>query len=156
MEIRAAQTGDAPGLAKLFLQFWEAHSDCGDPVLELSKHRTLADEKKAALRYMRKKDTHLIVAVEGGEALGYIEVLIKKNDPIFKEQEYGYLDSCVVNKWARRSGIGKMLIRAAFAFLRKKDIRSVKTNVYLSNRTASAFWKKTGFRPISAMMLKKI
>ena len=88
--------------------------------------------------------------------IGFIELLIKKNDRIFKVRKYGYINSLTVDKKLRKKGIAKQLVDHAIKFFKDKKINYVRTNVYLSNKIAHKFWPKLGFKPESQFMLKKI
>jgi ribosomal protein S18 acetylase RimI-like enzyme len=156
MKVHVARISDARGIAKLFLQFWEAHRDCKDPQLILRKERTAQEETFSAKKYIRKKDTIFIVAKEGTKILGYLEIIIKKNASIFKIEKYGYFDSIVIDKCYRKKGLGRCLVNEGIKILRKKGISFIKTNVYLTNIAARKFWEKEGFVGTSMIMIKKI
>ncbi len=155
MRIRKARLSDAEDLARLYLQFWEVHGDV-DPLLKLARKPILKREAEQARKDIRKKGTHIFVAVEEGHAIGFIELLIKKNHPVFSIKKYGYLNSCVVDKRYRRKGVAQKLVRYGIAFLKKKGARHMKTNVYASNKAALKAWEKVGFKEISKIMLKRL
>jgi ribosomal protein S18 acetylase RimI-like enzyme len=155
MLIRKAKPADAEGLARLYLQFWKAHRDA-DPLLKLAERPTLKNQKEQARKDIARKGTHLFVSVEDGRILGYIELLIKNNDPLFRVRRYGYLNSCVVDEKHRRKGIAQKLTEHGLDSLKARGIRHVKTNVYRSNRAALRTWVKLGFKEISKHMTKKL
>jgi ribosomal protein S18 acetylase RimI-like enzyme len=155
MIIRKAERSDAPGIARLYMQFWKAHRGC-DPLLALKRKPALAHETRQAKKDMRKRGTYVFVAEEKGRVKGFMELLIKRNDPVFSIRNYGYLNSCVVDARCRKRGIARQLTRHALGFLKGKRIGYVKTNVYLSNKGAAAVWRRLGFREISEMMIRKI
>jgi len=155
MMIRKARLSDAEGLARLYLQFWKAHRKA-DPLLRLRKKLSLAGEAEAAKKDLRKRNCTIFVALAQGRVVGFIDLLVKKNDPMFVVKEYGYVDSLVVDQRHRKKGIASALVLCGLSYLRGKGIRDVKLNLYCSNRIAMAVWRKLGFREISKNMIRKI
>ncbi|MFO8016865.1 MAG: GNAT family N-acetyltransferase [Candidatus Woesearchaeota archaeon] len=153
--IRRAKLKDSMDIARLSLQFWEAHPP-RDPMLELKRKPTLKKEAEQAEKDIRKKNTIILAAEKEGKIIGCSELLIKKNEGIFRVEKYGYINTMVVDRKHRKKGIAKKLADEALKFFRSKGIKYVRTNVYLSNRQAEKFWLGTGFRPESQFMLKKI
>ncbi|MBN2459859.1 GNAT family N-acetyltransferase [Candidatus Woesearchaeota archaeon] len=153
--IRRAKISDAEGLAKLYLQFWEPHKVC-DPLIELKKELSCKNQLDFARKDIKKKATNIFVAAESNKVVGFIEVLIKKNDACFKINRYGYINACVTDKDERGKGIAKMLTEHALAFLKSKGIRFVRLNVYHINQAAIAVWQKLGFKPQSMNLFKKL
>ncbi len=155
MEIRKAKLSDAPGLARLYLQFWDNHERY-DPLLRLKKRQTLKSETEQARKDIRKRNHAILVAVEDGQVIGFTEVLIKRREPIFKVKTSGYINSIVVGLSHRESGVGTALVLHALEFFKGKGIRHVKTNAYLHNKAALAMYGKTGFKAISSILIKDI
>ncbi len=153
MIIRKARLSDAENLAEMYTQFWEYHKD--DPLIELEKKISIKNQVEFAKKDIIKKNVNIFVAVIDNNIVGFIEVLMKKNDKCFKIKEYGYLNSAVTHKDYRRQGIARVLDDFALKFLRKKNIKYIKTNVYNSNKNAVETWKKLGFKPLSTIMIKK-
>ena len=155
MEIRKAKLSDAKGLAKLFLLFWDSHKGV-NPLLELRKKPTLESETKEAKKYIRKGKPEIFVAVDDDSVIGFIEVSIKKNEPVFKVKKSGYIESLVVDKKCRRAHVGSSLLAYVKALLKKRGVGYITVTVYPSNRLAVEFWKKTGFKDISKIVISEI
>ena len=155
MLIRKAKAADAEGLARLYLQFWKAHRGT-DPLLKLVEAPTLTNQKEQAKKDIARKGTHLFVSEEDGRIIGFIELLIKNNAPLFSVRRYGYLNSCVVDEKHRRKVIARKLTEHGLDFLKTRGITHVKTNVYYSNRTALRTWERLGFQGISKNMMKDL
>lgn len=153
--IRKAKEIDAEDLAKLFLQFWDSHNKL-DPLLEFEKKVTLKNQIDFAKKDIRKRSTHIFVADLNGKVIGFVEVLIKKNESCFKIKEYGYLNSATTDKNYRGQGIARALTDVALKFLEDKGIKYVKTNVYNSNDVAMKTWNKLGFKPQSTFLIKRL
>jgi len=154
MMIRKPTLKDKEGLARLYVQFWQAHPN-KDPLIAIKKKPTPKNQIKAAERDLRNRNIHLFIAEDRGNVAGFIELLIKKNHKIFKVRRFGYINSLVIGKKYRKKGVGKLLVKKAIGFFRQEKIRYVRTNVYFSNKTAAKAWPKMGFRPESMFMMKK-
>jgi len=140
MIIRKAILSDAEDLAKLYIQFWEPHKNC-DPLVELNKKINLKNQTEFAKNDIKRRNRYILVAEEDNKAVGFIEFFIKKNESFFKIKEYGYLNSVAVDKYYRKQGIAKTLTQHAITFLKKKNIRYVKANVYNINKIAIKSWQ---------------
>ena len=57
------------------------------------------------------------------------------------------IEDVVVAAPARRQGIGRALIEAAFAFARQRDVRRVEITVISENHDAAAVYLAMGFTP---------
>lgn len=154
MIIRKPIQKDKAGLAKLYVQFWQAHPN-KDPLIAIKKRPTPKNQIRAAERDLRNRNIHLFIAEDKGKVAGFIELLIKKNHKIFKVKRFGYINSLVIDKRYRKKGICRLLVKKAMGFFRQKKIRYVRTNVYFSNRTAIKTWPKMKFKPESMFMIKK-
>ncbi len=154
-KIRKAKQSDAKDLARLYIQFWEAHKKV-DPLLEFNKKITLKNQIEFAKKDIRKRNTITLVADLNGRIIGFIEFFIKKNEPCFKIKEYGYLNAATTHKEFRGKGVMKELTKAATKMLREKRIKYIKTNVYNSNDAAMKTWIKSGFKPQSTLLIKSI
>jgi len=156
--VRKAKLSDADSLAKLYLQFWEPHKGC-DPLIALKKELSHKNQVAFAIKDIKKSGTHILVAIDGendSKVVGFIEVLIKKNDACFKISRYGYINACVTDKDERGKGIARKLTEHAFTFLKSKGIKFVRLNVYHINPTAISVWQKLGFKPQSMNMFKEL
>jgi len=155
MRIRKAIMKDKEGLAKLYLQFWEAHPNI-DPLISIKKKPTLKNQIKAAAKDIKKKDEHYLIADDHGRVAGFIELHIKKNHKMFKVSRFGYINSLVVDKKYRKKGIARLLLKEGLKFFKARKMKYVRTNIYFSNKAAIKVWPKMGFRKESMFMLKKI
>lgn len=154
--VRKAHIYDAEALARLYLQFWEVHKDI-DPLIQLAEEPTLQNQVEGAKRDLRKRTTHIFVAVkkETNEVIGCIEFFVKKNEDCFKIKEYGYLDACVIDEKHRRKGVARELTEAALKFFKDKGITYVKTSVYNVNEPGQKVLQTLGFNPQSITLIKR-
>lgn len=153
--IRKAKLSDAKGMVRLYLQFWEPHKGV-DPLLEPDKRPTLKNQIELAKKDIKKKNSHIFVAVKDNKIIGLIGFLIKKNEDCLKIKKYGLLDFSVTDKKHRRKGVAKGLTRFGFKFLRDKGIKYVRIKVYNKNKAAFKAWQRLGFKPQSIHMIKRL
>jgi ribosomal protein S18 acetylase RimI-like enzyme len=155
-KIRKAKSSDAEDIAVLYLQFWETHKGC-DPLLELRTTPTYKQEVESAKRDIRKRSLNIFVATMNNKVVGFIEIIIKRNDETyFRIKEYGYLNSVIVHEDYRRRGIAKALIETGLNFLKEKGIEYIKTCVYDFNEESERLMQESGFVRLSRTMIKRI
>jgi len=154
MEVRKACAADARGIASLYLEFWAVHEGI-DPLLRLKRRPTLASETEEALKDLRKRDIVILVAVEGARVLGYVEVKIVKAGRHLRMERFAVIDSLVVGRKSRRSGVGKALVSSTLSYLEGRGVRYARLNVYDSNPGAFAFWESQGFKPRARLLSRE-
>jgi ribosomal protein S18 acetylase RimI-like enzyme len=155
LTIRKARLEDAEQLAKLYLQFWEAHknpSPLHEPRVKVDYNNLVKDAKKT----IKDKEIYTYVAEENGEIVGYIGFLIWTNISYFKIRKYGYIDEIVVDKKHRKTGIARQLLDFTEELFRKRGIRYIQLRVELKNEIAQKAWEKMGFKRDSIEYLKEI
>ena len=158
MKIRKAKKGDELYIAELSTQFWKAHKNINDPLLEPFKKLTFKDHIKNAKKSINNKDKNhfFLVAEIEDKVVGAKEFFIKTQDSFFKIRRYGYLDSTSVHEKYRKKGIAKALTNETLKILGKKGIKYVKSNVYIKNKIAMNTWTKLGFKPLYINLFKTI
>jgi ribosomal protein S18 acetylase RimI-like enzyme len=150
--IRRAKPKDAKGLARLYLQFWEPHRNV-DPLIKMKNKNNFKSLLTIARKEIKRRNLYIFVAVRGEKVVGFLEVLIKKNDEYHKIRNYGYFSSAVTHRDHRGQGIAKALTIAGLNFLKAKGIEYVRANVYNSNKIAMRTWQRLGFKPQSTMLI---
>jgi ribosomal protein S18 acetylase RimI-like enzyme len=154
-KVRKARLSDAEGLGRLYLEFWGPHRKV-DPLIEMRRKITVKKEIESAKKEIKSKKSFTFVADKDGEIIGFIELLIKKNDRCFKVKKYGYLNAAATLKKYRGKGVAKALAKAGFKSLKDKGIEYVQGRVYNTNKTALEAWEKIGLKPQSTMLFKKL
>ncbi len=98
---------------------------------------TLDDSRDGIARYLARNPETCFVAVEQGNIVGAI---LSGHDG-----RRGHISHTAVSPAFQRRGIGKALVEAALAALRKQDIAKVNLVVFARNEAGNAFREKLGF-----------
>ncbi|OHD57574.1 MAG: hypothetical protein A2014_02990 [Spirochaetes bacterium GWF1_49_6] len=152
--IREAVERDIEGIIPVWKQFIKLHADL-DPREVKIPHaeeifRTLLRER------LTGKDTGVLVAVAENEIAGFILIKIEKDDPVFPDPVFGFVEIIAVSEKGRRHGIGEILYQKALNWFKERGASSIRLFIVPKNIQASSFWKKMGFSPYLELLYKKI
>lgn len=95
------------------------------------------DSREGIEKYLRRNPKTCFVAEENGNIAG---VILSGHDG-----RRGYIHHTAVHPHFRQRGIGKELVDAALAALKKEGISKVALVVFAHNENGNAFWEKMGF-----------
>lgn len=112
-----------------------------EPVIKLWLDFFIEDTKDIVKSYLEKKYTRgeFLVAVEGGKIIGFIGF----SKDVFYESDY--IESIVVNKKFRRSGVAQLLIEEFEKQAIENGRRRVFSSVEPQNRIAVQMHKSLGY-----------
>ncbi len=151
MEIKEADSKDAPKIVDLWLEFMKEHDDIVLNKNPKLKKFTIKDKemkrvyKKFLGANIRSKSGTAFIAKENNAIAGYTLVLLKDEIPIFKNKKIGYISDLYVKKGFRKQGISSKLKDKAVQWLTKKDVKFISLSVYSANNAAHSIYKKWGF-----------
>jgi len=153
--IRNATERDIPAMLALWkkLQAFEAPFG-GD------YWRTTPDAPGSFERFLRNEiaspDFVMLVAEDGGHAVGFLTGKIQDRPPIFIVQKELHVDNLYVEKVFRGKGLGRRLLASAEAKAKAHGARMLTLLVALENRPALSLYREFGLKPFSMKMAKKI
>src|SRR5262249_14237365 len=93
-----------------------------------------------------KADVAVIVAEENGEVIGYAYAGLEGRDYMALRGPAGALYDVVVDPNHRRNGAGRLLVRAALAFLKERGWARVVLSTATQNAGAQRLFESLGFR----------
>ncbi len=157
--IREAKPEDAKRLCELGNEFLK-HLEGDSPLLKLEKLNLSKASIKSWQKGLEKppKDFFTFVAEKDNKILGYMELMIKDNEPLhlFKIKKFGWIEAVVVDKKFRNQKIGKQLYEYAIKLFKNKNITYIRLSVFLKNELGHSFWIRKGFKEESVEMIKKL
>jgi ribosomal protein S18 acetylase RimI-like enzyme len=105
-----------------------------------------------------KWDGCILVADHDGRVVGFICVLARfdSQDMIEANTKYAYVTDIAVTSKMRGQGIGLKLLEEAEAFSRQRGANVLRLNVLAKNRSARAFYERTGFRELEIKLIKPL
>ncbi len=86
----------------------------------------------------RIKESHVFVAVEGGEVIGFVDVELRG--------EEGVVEGIAVKEEYRGLGVGKRLLSAALAFLAYLGVKRIRLMTLEGNIPARRLYESLGFK----------
>lgn len=123
---------------------------------ELSYDIPMDELTKRFENVMGREDHAVFVAKDASEnALGLIHAYERA---ALEKPVEAYIQSLVVSKNARRSGVGKMLNEAAEEWAKDRELQSIALHTQVHRADAVSFYTKEGYAEItqSRMLRKKI
>jgi GNAT superfamily N-acetyltransferase len=151
--IRRAVDLDIPRIVELFEQVDELHREALPWMF-----RKLEQPRSAEVleRFICGSDRATFVAIEGdaGPVVGVLVVILREGPkpPLVRPARVAEIDNLVVDRAARRRGIGKALVGAALAWSRDVNAERTELGVYDFNEEARLFYESLGFATVFRRM----
>jgi len=141
--VREADSRDLDRVAALWTAI-TAHHEGLDPLWRMR------DDAGAELRQLlgalaRDSDAAIFVFDRDGDLPGMCIVRVDRSPPILEEVERAEITDLGVREDARRAGIGRALVAAAFDWVRDCGVERVEVQVASGNAEGQAFWRSLGF-----------
>lgn len=144
--VRPATEDDLPALGRLGALLVEVHHGF-DP------QRFMAPRPGASEGYARflasrltDPDTRVLVAEWDQRVAGYVYVTVEPLSWAELREACGYVHDVVVEPWARRHGVARALMLAAFAWMTEQGVPRVVLMSAASNVDAQRVFEGLGFR----------
>jgi putative acetyltransferase len=107
-----------------------------------------SDTRRAIAAYLRRNPRLSFVAEQGGRIIGAVLC--------GHDGRRGYLHHLAVSKRHRRRGIGRLLVNACLAKLRKAGIQKCNIFIFANNAAGMKFWAHTGWSLRTELRLMQI
>ena len=145
VNIREAVVEDVPAIIELWKELMDFHKE-RDRIFSRSAngHERFAD---FITGHISSETSNLFVAEAGKDIVGYCLAIVEKYPPVIEIKEYGLVQDLGVTEKYQHGGIGKRLLEEAQSWFSKKGVHRVEARVAKSNRLATDFWAKMGFKP---------
>jgi ribosomal protein S18 acetylase RimI-like enzyme len=150
--IRPAKAGDVDAVARLWDALVEHHRALDADLPSATEH--------GAMRYARRLLDHLddpaarlLVAVRGGEIVGYVlGVVVDLAPEMFAQEPSGFLADIYVSAAHRRAGVGRALVEGLMDWFREKGLRYFEWHTAARNTAGIDFWRAMGGRDVMVRM----
>jgi ribosomal protein S18 acetylase RimI-like enzyme len=149
--IRAANETDSDfvsGMASTLLEFG---SPAWDDAARLAPG--FRDVLAAAVRAQDERSTVLIAQRADGTRLGFISLKVSQG---VAGGERGHVADLAVVDEARRTGVGRALMRAGEAWAQERGFRMLSLDVWATNERALEFYRRLGFEAESLCLIKRL
>ncbi len=144
MICREATTRDIPQIVELWTEFFDFHKERDIHFSRSAK----APENFANYigENLGNEEVRVYVAELNGKVVAYLLAMIQNYPPVFERKQYGFISDLAVTSTCRGSGIGSELFDLARDWFSQKEITRVEIEVAITNKPATSFWNKMGFR----------
>lgn len=152
--IRRAVDADRPRLLELFAQVDELHREALPWLF-----RKLAEPRSREVlsRFIHGSDCATFVAAEpDSPAMGFVVVQVREvvKAPIVRPARVAEIDNLVVDRAARRRGIGRSLVETALAWSHEARAERTELGVYEFNDEGRQFSEAMGFETVFRRMAR--
>ena len=154
VRIRSVEANDAAAIDRLILCLDAFHAQARPDLFRTPAGRPRGENFLQAS--LDDAGQQILVAVMGGEVVGYVHVVIKNtaaNDHRF-ERHYSEIDTISVHPSSQRLGVGRRLIEAAISWATSKGIDDHQIAVHEFNTVARGLYEQLGFAP-SVTLLRR-
>jgi GNAT superfamily N-acetyltransferase len=132
----------------LWLAMHEHHRTLGVEAPLRDAAETWPLRRAEYLRWLAEPEAFAMIAEEGGRAIGYALVDYRETDDVrVTGERFGVLQSLAVQAGRRGQGIGRELMRAVYAELRRLGVSELEIGVIFANEGARRFYEREGFHP---------
>jgi ribosomal protein S18 acetylase RimI-like enzyme len=109
-------------------------------------------------RIVDDANQELLVAVEGDALLGLIHLQLydTPRSPVFALRRRAHVEDLVVDRAARRRGVGTALLRAGEDWARRNHAEQLVLTVWRGNEAAEAFYARFGYGSVSQVLAKEL
>lgn len=148
--VRAALRDDLPRIVELQLQLGEHHRE-----MEPENLRYQVDEEHWASllkKAFESASSRFLVAVRGDQVCGFVRLsMVDKPWGLGCE-----MDTLVVDRNSRSTGIGKQLVERAEALARQAGARAIRANVLSRSTKGQQFYRENGYSEIAVRFGKPL
>lgn len=154
--VRPATTADMPAVGRLGALLVRLHHDF-DPARFIPATPQTEQGYAAFLgSQLAAANVVILVAESDGEVLGYTYSGIEGKDYMSLRGPAGVLYDIVVDPAQRRRGVGKKLLEATLAELRRRGAPQVVLSTAQPNAAAQRLFERTGFRRTMIEMTREL
>jgi ribosomal protein S18 acetylase RimI-like enzyme len=155
-EIRALteddKLDDLLSLSRAFFAEYEAHHADFFKIDQLDD----ADIVHYFSRWLDDEDGETFVALVEDRIVGYITVYVRPQPSYWRIKQVGEISGLMVHQAYRRQGIAEQLLAQARAFFSKKGVCYFAVYTSVENRSALAFYERSGLQPLYTTMLGEV
>jgi len=158
--IRTADSTDADGIARTFIESAEYHAG-----LDPERYWVPAVETISS-RYREGRQNRpdaggegiALVAELSGEIVGFIDARLEQSpDPMHREMMYCHIAEFAVGSQYQNQGIGRRLLQAAEDWGRQRGAEFASLDYHAANTRAGSFYQQgMGYHPAAIIAIKRL
>jgi len=135
----------------------EALFHAASPMFVPYVRQQTAEAVRAELASALVRDDHaFLIARRDDTDIGIISIQPGLGSPLYIPDDAVYIAATAVLPGVRGSGVGAVLVDAAFAWSRDRGYRAACLHFATANATSSSFWTGVGFTPVMAHLRRRL
>ncbi len=156
--VREATRRDRDLLAEMFRSFVEEQSEWGGMFgVEAGPHGEYGEIFDRVFEAEPSEDwTILIAETDAGSPVGFTWATFARRPDFFHETSRGRIEDTWVRPEQRRSGVARVLVEQALAWVKGRGAGRVILQVAQRNDGGRAFWSELGFEPFMDVMQRDL
>jgi ribosomal protein S18 acetylase RimI-like enzyme len=158
VKIRPAVPEDAEAITRVYTESAELHAAIDPERNHVPDIAMIAERYRSGRQHPEDgMEAITLVAEDAGEILGFLDAhLLRPFDPMYRPMTYFFIADIAVTTAHRSRGIGEQLMRAAEQWASEHGADFVSLEYHVSNPRAAAFYDRLGYRPASAVAIKRL
>jgi len=159
--VRTADPADTGSLCELYFEFHEFHVRAvPERLLSLGPLTTFdrSELSAAVQRILDDEDATILLAEDGGECVGFAEVILRQDEPnpMRVARRYGHLQSLMVRDGRRGQRIGTLLVDAAEQWARDHGATEMRLDTWEFPGGPHRFYERIGYRTLRRQLLRQL
>ena len=154
MEIKKATLDDFEEVLELKLKLKEFERELNKNLPSLSQVKQYYE--KYLRKYLSSENSAVFIALEENKPVAMISAKIYQALPTQKSEIRGYLSNLYVEEEFRRHGIGKKLMEKAIEWIKSKNAKTVRGEIYKENILSLNLARSLGFIEYSIKIFKDL
>ena len=154
--VRPATSADMPRLVRLGALLVEVHHAFDAQRFLPTRPGLPADYAGYLLRQMDDPDVVVLVADDGGDAVGYAYGVLEGYDYMALRGPAGLLHDIIVDPGYRRRGVGRRLLEAVIETMTARGAPRLVLSTAARNEAAQRLFASVGFRPTMIEMTHEL
>jgi ribosomal protein S18 acetylase RimI-like enzyme len=148
--LRVALPEDVVSISKLWQDFMKYNAQFDDSFTV--KPKIVGPFARELQQRLDDPNYRLTVIELDKELIGYSLSYVSKKPYFFKLGKFGFIGDLYVAEDHRRNGYGRMLVKDALDFFKRKKVKQIELLVANDNVNTIKFWNKLGFKTLLQWM----
>ncbi|MCP4583904.1 MAG: GNAT family N-acetyltransferase [candidate division Zixibacteria bacterium] len=151
--LRVALPEDVVSISKLWQKFMKYNAQFDDSFTV--KPKIVGPFARELQQRLDDPNYRLAVIELDGDLVGYCLSYISKKPYFFKLGKFGFIGDLYVAEKSRRLGFGRMMVKDALDFFKRKKVKQIELLVANDNISTIKFWEKLGFKTLLQWMYRR-
>lgn len=154
VRVRLAGPGDVEAIARLRVALHRA--EAGNPLFTAAHPRALERSRALTRAQLQRPGEAFFLAVSGDAPVGVLRCREARGTPLARASRFAAVTTAYVVPAHRRRGVLRILLAAADAWCRERDLPSMRLRCGLGNAGGLRAWSALGFAGAELLLVRTI